>query len=48
MEKAIEFNISKEELKKYLEECLTEENIEYEIKMKDRWIENYKNPIKLF
>ena len=48
MEKAIEFNISKEELKKYLEECLREENIEYEIKIEDRWIENYKNPSKYY
>lgn len=42
MEKAIEFNIGKEELKKYLEESLIEENIDYEIKIEDRWIQKYK------
>lgn len=41
MEKAIEFDIGKEELKKYLEKCLTEENIDYEIKIEDRWIQKY-------
>ena len=43
MEKIIEINIGETELKKYLEECLTEENIEYEIKIEDRWIQRYKN-----
>ncbi len=48
MEKAIEFNIGKEELKKYLEECLTEENIDYEIKIEDRWIQLYKEACKYY
>lgn len=48
MEKAIEFNIGKEELKKYLEECLTEENIDYEIKIEDRWIQKYKVASKYY
>ena len=48
MEKAIEFNIGKEELKKYLEECLTEENIDYEIKIEDRWIQKYKEASKYY
>lgn len=37
MHKAVEFDIEKEELKKYIEECLNEENIDYEIKIEDRW-----------
>ena len=48
MEKAIEFNIGKEELKKYLEECLTEENIDYEIRIEDRWIQQYKQASKYY
>ena len=48
MEKAIEFNIGKEELKKYLEECLTEENIDYEIRVEDRWTQQYKNASKYY
>ena len=48
MEKAIEFNIGEEELKKYLEECLTEENIAYEIKIEDRWIQKYKEASKYY
>lgn len=42
MEKAIEFNIKNNELKKYLEECLTEENIDYEIKIEDKWLQKYE------
>lgn len=48
MEKAIEFNIEKEELKKYLEECLAEENIDYEMKIEDRWIQKYKEASKYY
>lgn len=48
MEKAIEFSIEKEELKKYLEECLIEENIDYEIRIEDRWIQQYRNASKYY
>lgn len=48
MEKAIELNIKDEELKKYFEERLKEENIEYEINIEDRWIEKYKDPSKFY
>ena len=48
MEKVIEFNIEEEEFKKYLEECLTQENISYEIKIEDRWIQKFKNPSKYY
>ena len=48
MEKATEFDIGKEELKKYLEKCLSEENIEYEIKIEDRWIQKYKEASKYY
>lgn len=43
MKKVIEFGLEKEELKKYLEECLAEENINFQIKVEDRWTEQYKN-----
>lgn len=42
MEKAIEFNINDNELKKYLEESLIEEKIDYEIRIEDRWIQHYR------
>ena len=48
MEKAIEFNIGEEEFKRYLEECLTEENINYEIKIEDRWIQKFKEASKYY
>ena len=48
MEKVIEFNIKRNDLKEYLEECLREENIEYEIKIEDRWIQRYKNASKYY
>lgn len=48
MEKAIEFNIEKEELKKYLEECLKETNIDYEIKIEDRWIQRFRSASKYY
>ena len=48
MEKVIEFNIARNDLKEYLEECLREENIEYEIKIEDRWIQHYKDASKYY
>ena len=48
MEKATEFNIDQTSLKEYLEECLTEQNINYEIKIEDRWIQKYKNASKYY
>lgn len=48
MEKATEFNIDQTSLKEYLEECLTEQNINYEIKIEDRWIQQYKNASKYY
>ncbi len=48
MEKAIEFNIEEKGLKKYLEECLTEESIDYEIRIEDRWIGRYKAASKYY
>ncbi len=48
MEKVIEFRIEEENIKKYLEECLTEQNIEYEIKIEDRWIEHYREASKYY
>ena len=43
MEKVIEFNIEDSESKKYLEEYLREENIEYELTIEDRWLQKYKS-----
>lgn len=48
MKKAIEFDLEKEELKKYLEECLTEENMDYEIKIEDRWVQKYKQASRYY
>lgn len=48
MKKAIEFDIEDEEFKKYLEECLTVDNIDYEIKIEERWIEKYKEASKYY
>ena len=48
MEKAIEFEIENESLKEYLEECLNEDNIDYEIKIEDRWIQKYKEASKYY
>mgnify|MGYP005953614629 CR=1 FL=1 len=42
MEKAIEFEIKNESLKEYLEICLKEDNIDYEIKIEERWVQKYK------
>ena len=48
MEIVIEFVIENKEFKKYLEDCLIEENIEYEIKIEDRWIQKYKDASKYY
>ena len=48
MEKAVEFHIEKEDFKRYLEECLTEENIDYQIRIEDRWIQQYKEASKYY
>ena len=48
MEKVIEFNIENEEQKRYLEECLTQENINYEMKIEERWIQKFKNASKYY
>lgn len=42
MKKAIEFNINENELKRYLEESLIEEKIDYKIRIEDRWIQHYE------
>ena len=44
MEKIIEFDLKNKELKQYLEKCLTEENIEYELKIEEKWIQVFHNP----
>ena len=48
MKKAIEFEIKNENLKEYLVECLKEDNIDYEIKIEDRWIQKYKEASKYY
>lgn len=48
MEKAIELNIKDEELKKYFEDRLKEDNIKYEINIEDRWIQKYKDASKFY
>lgn len=48
MEKVIELNIEEKELKRYLEECLIEEKINYEIKIEDRWIQKFKEASKYY
>ncbi len=48
MEKIIEFNIDNEELKKYLEECLKGEKINYKIEIEERWTKNYINVSKYY
>lgn len=48
MEKAVEFEIKNEILKEYLEECLKENNIDYQIKIEDRWIQKYKDASKYY
>ena len=42
MDKIFEFNVQDERLKKYLEDCLTEDKIEYEFKVEDRWLYSNK------
>lgn len=44
MEKIVEFDLKNKELKQYLEKCLTEENIEYELKIEEKWIQGFHNP----
>lgn len=44
MEKIVEFDLKNKELKQYLEKCLTEENIEYELKIEEKWIQVFHNP----
>lgn len=48
MEKAIEFNVNQEQLREYLEECLTEQNVNYEMKIEERWIEGRKQASKYY
>ena len=48
MEKVIEFVDENNRLKKYLEECLLEEKIYYEIKIEERWTKNYKQASKYY
>lgn len=48
MKKAIEFDIKDEELKKYIEDCLKESNIEYELKIEDRWVQKFKQASKYY
>ncbi len=44
MEKIVEFDLKNKELKQYLEKCLKEENIEYELKIEEKWIQSFHNP----
>lgn len=48
MEKVIEFVDENNRLKKYLEDCLLEEKIDYEIKIEERWTKNYKQASKYY
>ena len=48
MKRVTEFNLSEKELKKYLEECLKEQNINYEIKIEERWIQKYKEASEFY
>lgn len=48
MVKVIEFNTEREELKKYLEEWLKEENVYYEMKIEERWLERQKEASKYY
>lgn len=48
MYKIFEFNLDEIELKKYLEECLKEENINYKIEIEDRWIQKFKEASKYY
>ena len=41
MNKIFEFNIQDERMKKYLEECMTEDKIEYEFKVENRWYDRF-------
>lgn len=48
MEKIAEFNTENEILKKYLEESLSEKDIKYEIKLEERWTQNYIDVSKYY
>ena len=48
MKKVVEFKVSEESFKKYLEECLNEEKINYEIKLEERWIQKFKSASKYY
>lgn len=48
MEKIAEFSLKDEEFKQYIEQCLTEENIDYEIKIEEKWIQGYHNPSQYY
>ena len=48
MEKVIEFNLEEKQLKEYIEESLKEKNINYEIKVEDRWIQRYYDASKYY
>ena len=48
MKKVVEFKVSEESFKKYLEECLNEEKINYEIKIEERWIQKFKSASKYY
>ena len=48
MIKAVEFNVNEGDFKKYLEECLSEKNINFEIKTEDRWIQKFKDASKYY
>ena len=45
MDKIFEFNVQDERMKKYLEECMTEDKIEYEFKVEDRWYPRVKGSV---
>ena len=48
MKTVVEFKVSEESFKKYLEECLNEEKINYEIKLEERWIQKFKSASKYY
>lgn len=48
MEKIAEFYTENEILKKYLEESLSEKDIKYEIKLEERWTQNYIDVSKYY
>ena len=48
MEKVIEFNLKEKQLKEYIEESLKEKNINYDMKVEDRWIQRYYDASKYY